>query len=124
MPRKKKLQVKVNNQDSLEGLLQETYNDACKNINEAQSVINEISNSTEPVDVDDYSKIAKNKVDALKVKEGSIKIKLEISKIQKDILKSSGEVTEVVDEKTNAKVSLDDFKAIRDMIEKGAKKKD
>jgi hypothetical protein len=39
-----------------------------------------------PVDVDDITKIAKGKVDALKIKDSAIKIKLEIAKLQNDII--------------------------------------
>ena len=43
MPRKKKTDIKVNSTSSLEALCQETYNDACLQINEAQKNINELS---------------------------------------------------------------------------------
>jgi hypothetical protein len=117
MPRKKKQQIKVNNQISLEGLLQETYNDACSNIKDAQTTINEMSNAAEPVDIDDLTKLAKGKVDALKVKESSIKIKLEIAKLQNDTIKHSGNVADVINKGSNDKVSLDDMKKVRQMIE-------
>ena len=71
MARKKKQEVKINNASSLEGLCQEAYNDACSQINDAQRTINEMVNSANPVDVDDLTKIAKGKVDALKIKDSS-----------------------------------------------------
>ena len=46
MPRKKRQDIKVNNNDSLEGLLQETYNDACLQINDAQKEINILATTT------------------------------------------------------------------------------
>ena len=73
MPRKKKQEVKINSTDSLEGLCQEAYNDACAQINDAQRAINEMSSSANPVDVDDLTKLAKGKVDALKIKDSAIK---------------------------------------------------
>ena len=90
MPRKKKQEVKVNNVDSLEGLMQETYNDACLQINDAQRTINELSVSAEPTDVDDLTKIAKEKGGLLKVKDSAIRIKLELAKLQSDIIKTRG----------------------------------
>ena len=117
MPRKKKQQIKTNDNASLEGLLQETYNDACANITAAQSNINEMGKAAEPEDVDDLTKLAKEKNNALKVKESSIKIKLEIAKLQSDIIKHSGNATEAVSERTGGRVSLNDFKAVRKMIE-------
>lgn len=119
MPRKKKQEVKINNVNSLEGLCQETYNDACAQINDAQRTINEMVNSANPVDVDDITKIAKGKVDALKIKDSAIKIKLEIAKLQNDIIKNNGDADAAIKERTSGAVTLDDFSKVREMIKKG-----
>jgi hypothetical protein len=116
MPRKKKQDVKVNNVDSLEGLMQETYNDACLQINDAQKSINELSASANPEDVDDLTKIAKEKGGLLKVKDSAIRIKLELAKLQSDILKNKGDVDATIQQRTDGKASLDDFKSIREML--------
>jgi hypothetical protein len=86
MPRKKKQDVKVNNSESLEGLMQETYNDACLQINDAQRTINELSASATPADVDDLTKIAKEKGNLLKVKDSAIRIKLELAILLKVVV--------------------------------------
>ena len=116
MPRKKKQDVKVNNVDSLEGLMQETYNDACLQINDAQRSINELSTSANPQDVDDLTKIAKEKSGLLKVKDSAIRIKLELAKLQSDIIKSKGDADAAIQERTDGKASLNDFKSIREML--------
>jgi hypothetical protein len=116
MPRKKKQDVKVNNTESLEGLMQETYNDACLQITDAQKVINELSTGVTPQDVDDHTKVAKEKAGLLKVKESGIRIKLEIAKLQSDIIKNRGDVDAAVSERSNGSASMSDFKSIRDMI--------
>jgi len=116
MPRKKKQQVKVNNSTSLEGLMQEVYNDACSQINDAQKTINVLTTSTTPEDVEDASKIAKSKTDAQKVKDSAIKIKLEVAKLQSDIIKHSGNVDKALDERSDGKANLEDFKSIRQML--------
>jgi hypothetical protein len=118
MPRKKKSDIKVNNTDSLEGLLQETYNDACLQINDSQKIINELSNAPTPVDVDDHTKIAKEKGGLLKIKDSSIRIKLEIAKLQSDIIKNSGDVEGAISERSNGSANLSDFKSIREMLKK------
>lgn len=120
MPRKKKQQIKYNDITSLEGLLQETYNDACANINEAQNTMNEMANAAEPEDVDDLTKIAKGKTDALKIKDSAMKVKLEIAKLQNDIIKHKGNAEEAVKERTGGKVDMNDFRQIRRMIEKSS----
>jgi DNA-binding protein YbaB len=119
MPRKKKQEVRINSADSLEGLCQEAYNDACAQINDAQRTINEMTSSANPVDVDDLTKLAKGKVDALKIKDSAIKIKLEIAKLQNDILKNNGDADAAVKDRSNGTVSLDDFSKVREMIKNG-----
>jgi hypothetical protein len=116
MPRKKKQQIKVNNNTSLEGLMQEVYNDAYSQINDAQRTINELSKSTDPEDVDDAAKVAKAKTDAQKIKDSGIKIKLEVAKLQSDIIKHSGNAEKAVDEHFEGKANMSDFKSIREMI--------
>jgi hypothetical protein len=116
MPRKRKADVKVNNTSSLESLMQETYNDACLQINDAQKTINELSASANPTDVDDLTKIAKEKAGLLKVKDSAIRVKLELAKLQSDILKNSGDVDATINQRSNGSASLNDFKSIRDMI--------
>ncbi len=119
MPRKKKQDVKVNNTESLEGLMQETYNDACLQINDAQKTINELAASAAPVDVDDLTKIAKEKGNLLKVKDSAIRIKLEIAKLQSDIIKNRGDVESTISERSQGSASLNDYKSIREMIKNG-----
>ena len=116
MPRKKKQDIKVNNTNSLEGLMQEVYNDACGQINDAQRTINELQSSTTPEDVEDATKIAKTKIDAQKIKDSGIKIKLEVAKLQSDIIKHSGNTEKAVEERYEGKAQLKDFKTIRQII--------
>jgi hypothetical protein len=116
LPRKKKQDVKVNNSESLEGLMQETYNDACLQISDAQKTINELASSVTPVDVDDHTKVAKEKGGLLKIKDSAIRIKLEIAKLQNDIIKNKGDVDSAVSERSQGSASLSDFKSIREML--------
>lgn len=116
MPRKRKQDVKVNNVNSLEGLMQETYNDACLQIIDAQTSINELKTSANPVDVDDITKIAKEKSGLLKVKDSAIKIKLELAKLQSDIIKHQGNAEAALQDRGHGQASLDDFKSLREML--------
>ena len=121
MPRKKKQQIKLNDSSAIEGLLQEIYNDACGNIIAAQNNINEMSNAAEPEDVDDLTKIAKEKTSALKIKDSAMRMKLEVAKLQTDVLKNGGDTEKAVNQKTGGKVSINDFKAVRKMMEENSK---
>lgn len=124
MPRKKKQDVKINDSTSLEGLLQETYNDACLQITEVQSVINELSANVNAetqrqdndLTIEDLTKIAKEKGGLLKVKDSAIRTKLDIARLQSDIIKNSGNAEAAVAERSEGKASLDDMKSIRDWI--------
>ena len=116
MPRRKKQEVRVNNVESLEGLMQETYTDACLQINDAQRTINELSSGANPEDVDDLTKIAKEKGGLLKVKDSAIRIKLELAKLQSDIIKNRGDAESAIQERSEGKASLNDFKSIREML--------
>jgi hypothetical protein len=124
MPRKKKQDVKVNNTESLEGLMQETYNDACLQITDAQKTINELASSATPTDVDDLTKIAKEKGGLLKIKDSAIRIKLELAKLQSDIIKNRGDVESTITERSHGAASLTDFKSIREMLKNDKKDND
>lgn len=116
MPRKKKQEVKVNNTESLEGLMQETYNDACLQITDAQKAINELTTSTTPSDVDDFTKIAKERANLLKIKDSGVRIKLELAKLQSDIIKNRGDAEAAITDRSGGAATLTDFKSIREMI--------
>ena len=124
MPRKKKQDVKVNDTESLEGLMQETYNDVCLQINDAQKTINELASSATPTDVDDLTKIAKEKGGLLKIKDSAIRIKLELAKLQSDIIKNRGDVESTISERSHGSASLNDFKSIREMLKNDNKDND
>jgi hypothetical protein len=122
MPRKKKQQIKVNNNESLEGLMQEVYNDACVNISQAQNTMNELSNGVVPEDADDATKIAREKSNAQKIKTDNIKIKLEVAKLQADVIKHNGNLEETNQARSiSGAPSLDDFKEIRNLMKNANK---
>jgi hypothetical protein len=122
MPRKRKQDIKVNNVDSLEGLMQELYNDACVQLSDVQSSINNLNSSfiSEDTDenVENMTKIAREKANYFKVKDSAIKIKLDLAKLQSDIIKNRGDVDATLQERNNEKASSTDFEFIRDMLKK------
>ena len=100
--------------------MQEVYNDACSQINDAQRNINDLTNSTIAADVDDATKIAREKSNAHKIKESGIKIKLEVAKLQADIIKHNGNLEDVNQARTiSGAPSLDDFKQLRNWVKNG-----
>jgi len=85
----KKNKIRLNDEESLNHLIQETYNDACTQQIDADKAIKELITQTEPADVDDYTKIAKERANLLKIKDLAIRAKIEISKLQTEVIKSS-----------------------------------
>ena len=120
MPRKQKTDIKVNDTSSLTSLMQETYNDACLLITAAQAEINQLTVGVTPADIDEMTKLAKEKNGFLKTKDSAIKIKLEIAKLQSDIIKRDGDAEAAISERSNGKASLSDFKSIRDLIKQNS----
>jgi hypothetical protein len=116
MARSKKQKIEVNSNDSLQNVMQEVYNNSCTQIQDAQKVINEISAASNPEDVDEWAKLAKAKTDALKVKDSAIKIKLDIGKLQNEIIKNSGDVAVAINNSPDI-VSKDSFARVRELIE-------
>ena len=114
---KSKQQIKINNQASLESLMQETYNDACLQLTTVQLSVNELVAGTTLETVDDHTKVAKEKGNLLKLKESAIKIKLEIAKLQNDILKNADSIEESGESNyVSGTATMDDFEAIREML--------
>ena len=129
MTRKRKQTIKISNVASLEGLMQEAYNDTCMQINDASKGIAELSQKTigSDTDIDDLTRISKAKTDYLKIKETAIKMKIELSKLQNDTLKHSSGLDEIVEAAAitlegNAP-SLDAFASIRKMLDNKDKDK-
>jgi hypothetical protein len=116
LPRRKKQEIKLNDNSSLEGLVQEIYNDACLQITESQKTINELSVNAIGENVGEHTQIAKEKGGLLKVKESGIRLKLEVAKLQSDIIKHSGNIEVAVSERSQGTASITDFKSIRDML--------
>lgn len=122
MARSKKQKIEVNSLESLQGVMQEVYNNACNQIQDAQKVVNELTASITAEDVDDITKVAKAKTDALKIKDSAIKIKLDVGKLQNIIMKEGGNLDEVISHNnTTTLVTSDNFSQVREMIKNAEK---
>lgn len=116
--RKRKQTIKVNNTDSLQGLMQETYNDACGQIIDTQKIINELSLSITPEDIDDLTKVIREKTNALKLKDAAIKVKLDIGKLMNDIIKHNGSIedTDATRVASGSAPTVDELNEIRNLF--------
>lgn len=91
----KRFKVKLNSPEKIEELLQELYNEACKNIEEIQTQMNKVANSVQLNDeiMDAKAKYAKAMNDFIVSKDKAIGRKLEIAKLLSEILKYNGNLT-------------------------------
>ena len=121
MARSKKQKIEINSNSSLQGVMQEVYNNACNQIQDAQKVVNELTASVTAEDVDDITIVAKATTDALKLKDSAIKIKLDVGKLQSDIMKYSGNMDEVMTNNNTQLVTSDNFSQVREMIKNADK---
>lgn len=119
---KKKTTIKFNDIMSIESVLQEVYLESCDNINDIQNTIAELKGAT-PNDVDDYVKIAKAKTDAIKEKSSNLKLKLDISRLQNDSIKHSGDIKTGLADTSGNDVKAENFSEIRKLIAEKLKNK-
>ena len=118
----KRYKVRLNSVEKIEELLQEIYDQSCRQITEiltlAQNEINKLTNSTnlgsDDVTMEEKAKYAKAVHDFTVDKIKAIGAKFEIAKFMGEILKNSGDINAVVNDKNYAKrtsLNLNDLKA-------------
>lgn len=116
----KRLKVKVNSTDKIEELLQEIYDQACKNINEIQNEINKLINNTnladENITMDDKSKYSKSLHDFFTDKNKALSSKFEIAKFLGEMVKYNGDINSAMNDETFKKNTKLDLKSIREAI--------
>lgn len=118
----RKYKVKLNSVEKIEDLLQEIYDQSCRQINEIQNEINRLANSTnlgaDDVTMDEKAKYAKAMHDFMGDKIKAIGAKFEVAKFMGELIKKSGDAAAVVNDKNFAKktsLNLDDIRnAIND----------
>ena len=117
----KRYKVRLNSTEKIEELLQEIYDQACRQLNEIQNEINKLTNSTnlgaDGVTMDDKSRYAKAIHDYLGDKGKAIAAKFEIAKFMGEIVKHNGDAKATVNDKNFQKrtaLNLNDIRAALD----------
>lgn len=112
--------VRLNSCEKIEELLQEIYDQACRQLNEIQNELNKLVNSTnlgsEEFTMDDKAKYFKAIHDLTGDRKAAIQTKLDIAKFMGEILKHGGDSNAVLNDKKVAKRTSLDFKSIRDAV--------
>lgn len=116
----KRYKVRLNSCEKIEELLQEIYDQACRQLNEIQNELNKLMNSTnlgaEEFTMDDKAKYFKAIHDLTGDRKAAIQTKLDIAKFMGEILKHGGDSNAVLNDKKTAKRTSLDFKSIRDAV--------
>ncbi len=111
-----KMKIRINSNDKIEELLQETYNQACEQISQIQEEMNKIIKSTRLADltIDEKAKYAKAMHDYSGDKDRAIRSKMDIAKLLIEIVNHKGSVEETLNDKAFVKQpSAIDFEALK-----------
>ena len=119
----KRIKVRLSSVEKIEELLQEVYDQACRQINEIQNEINKLINSTnlgsEDFTMDDKAKYFKAMHDLTGDKKSAIQTKLDIVKFMGEMVKHRGDVKAVVNDKSFAKRTSLNRNDIRNALNDG-----
>lgn len=116
----KRYKVRLNSSEKIEELLQEIYDQACKQITEIQNEINKLVNSTnlgaDGFSIDAKATYAKAIHDFMGDKAKAIAAKLEVAKFMGEILKHNGDANAVVNDKNFKKRTSLNLNEIKSML--------
>ena len=109
--------VKLNSLEKVEDLLQEIYDQACRQITAVENEINKLAVSTnlgkDEVTMEDKAKYSKAMHDFLGDKLKAIAAKLEVAKFMGELIKKGGDAAAVLNDKNYVKktsLNLDDIR--------------
>lgn len=119
----KRIKVRLSSVEKIEELLQEVYDQACRQINEIQNEINKLINSTnlgsDDFTMEDKAKYFKAIHDLTGDKKSAIQTKLDIVKFMGEMVKHSGDAKAVVNDKSFAKRTSLNLNDLRNALSNG-----
>ena len=118
----KNFKIELNSSDNLRDLLQMIMELADEQINQAQSEINKLKNSTDLTQevMDGKSKYAKAINDFLTTKNKATAQKIDVAKMLQEVIKYNGNLEAASEDKTSGL----DIGSLQDMVDKAMKSKD
>lgn len=119
-----KLKIKLNDANNLRDLLQEMYNLADFQINQAQQEMAKLSSATNLAEciMEEKGKYAKAMNDFLMVKDKAIAKKMDIAKLMSEVIKFNGNVNDAING-TQVKQTAIDFTKLKEMLNEEEKNK-
>ena len=105
----KKYKVKLNSNNKIEELLQETYDLACQQYRSIQEEINKMANSTviKDLDIDGKEKYGKIMNNYIALQQKSITQKFDIAKLMTEVVKFGGDVKSATEAMKQTPTTLD-----------------
>lgn len=109
METNKRINIKLNSDDKIEQLLQESYNNSCRQYIQIQDEINKIANTTviNNLDIDGKEKYAKIMNNYLTLLQKANAQKVDIAKLLTEIKKMSGNVNDAINNLKGSNTTLD-----------------
>lgn len=117
----KKVKIRLNSTEKVEELLQEIYDQACRQLNSVQNEINKLVNSTNLAEasIDSKAKYAKAMHDYHGDMNRALTTKVELVKFMGEIIKHNGDIEDVMNDQQFAKATKLDLDQLRQEISGG-----
>jgi hypothetical protein len=117
----KKVKIRLNSTEKVEELLQEIYDQACRQLNGVQNEINKLVTSTNMAEatIDSKAKYAKAMHDYHGDLNRALTTKVELVKFMGEIIKHNGDIEDALNDQQFAKASRLDLDQLRQEIAGG-----
>lgn len=117
----KKVKIRLNSTEKVEELLQEIYDQACRQLNSVQNEINKLVNSTNLAEasIDSKAKYAKAMHDYHGDMNRALATKVELVKFMGEIIKHNGDIEDTLNDQQFSKATKLDLDALRQEISGG-----
>lgn len=116
----RRYKVRLNSSEKIEELLQEIYDQTCKQINEINNNLNILKNSTnlgeDGITIEDKVKFSKAVHDYQTDQAKAIAMKLDVAKFMGEVLKFNGDANAALNDKNFTSTTKIDFKKLRDAL--------
>lgn len=105
----KKFSVKLNNNEKIEQLLQETYDQCCRQHIQIQDEMNKLASSTvfKDLDIDGKEKYGKVMANYFKLQQNAISQKYDIAHLMAEVVKHGGNVKDATESLKGQPTTLD-----------------
>jgi hypothetical protein len=117
----KKVKIRLNSTEKVEELLQEIYDQACRQLNSVQNEINKLVTSTNLAEasIDSKAKYAKAMHDYHGDMNRALTTKVELVKFMGEIIKHNGDIEDALNDQQFAKATKLDLDQLRQEISGG-----